>query len=119
MIKVKVTNDNFLKVKETLTRMGIANSKEKVLYQSCHILFKRDEYYIVHFKELLAMDGLNVQMTQEDIQRRDSIAQMLQCWGLVEIVDGQELTETTNNFRIISHKDSKTWKLLYKYHIGN
>lgn len=119
MIKIKVENENFLKVKETLTRMGIANSKEKVLYQSCHILFKRDEYYIVHFKELLAMDGLNVQMTNEDIQRRDSIAQMLECWGLVKIEEGQKLEPTTNNFRIISFKDSKNWKLLYKYHIGN
>ena len=119
MIKIKIKYDDFLKVKETLTRMGIANSKDKVLYQSCHILHKRNEYYITHFKELLALDGLNVKMTEEDIQRRDSIAIMLQSWNLIEIYNDNELSELTNNFRVISHKDSKNWKLMSKYHIGN
>lgn len=119
MIKIKINDEDFLKVKETLTRMGIANSKTKTLYQSCHILFKRDEYYIVHFKELLAMDGLSVTLSEEDEQRRDSIAQMLENWDLIDIVEGQKLHDITNNFRIISFSESKNWKLLYKYRIGN
>lgn len=118
MIKIDIKQEDFLKIKETLTRMGIANSKDKVLYQSCHILFKRSEYYIAHFKELLGLDGLSVKIQEEDIQRRDSITQMLAAWNLVKISEGQVLTELTNNFRIITHKDSKDWKLEPKYHVG-
>ena len=111
----------FLKVKETLTRMGIANNKDKVLYQSCHILQKKGLYYIVHFKEMLRMDGRQVEMTEEDEVRRDSIAWLLEDWGLIEIVPGQRtfMKDLTNNFRVISFKQKHEWKLVPKYTIGN
>lgn len=112
--------EDFLKVKETLTRMGIANNKEKKLYQSCHILQKQGLYYIVHFKEMLRMDGRQVDIDGEDYQRRDSIAQLLRDWGLIDIVsDSDELFEITNNFRVISFKQKNDWELLSKYTIGN
>lgn len=113
--------EDFLKVKETLTRMGIANNKDKVLYQSCHILQKKGLYYIVHFKEMLRMDGRQVEMTEEDEVRRDSIAWLLEDWGLIEIVPGQRtfMKDLTNNFRVISFKQKHGWKLVPKYTIGN
>lgn len=113
--------EDFLKVKETLTRMGIANNKDKVLYQSCHILQKKGLYYIVHFKEMLRMDGRHVEMTEEDEVRRDSIAWLLEDWGLIEIVPGQRtfMKDLTNNFRVISFKQKHEWKLVPKYTIGN
>ncbi|AUV63459.1 translation repressor protein [Shigella phage Sf25] len=113
--------EDFLKVKETLTRMGIANNKDKVLYQSCHILQKKGLYYIVHFKEMLRMDGRQVEMAEEDEVRRDSIAWLLEDWGLIEIVPGQRtfMKDLTNNFRVISFKQKHEWKLVPKYTIGN
>lgn len=113
--------EDFLKVKETLTRMGIANNKDKVLYQSCHILQKKGLYYIVHFKEMLRMDGRQVEMTEEDEVRRDSIAWLLEDWGLIEIVPSQRtfMKDLTNNFRVISFKQKHEWKLVPKYTIGN
>lgn len=113
--------EDFLKVKETLTRMGIANNKDKVLYQSCHILQKKGLYYIVHFKEMLRMDGRQVEMTEEDEVRRDSIAWLLEDWGLIEITPGQRtfMKDLTNNFRVISFKQKHEWKLVPKYTIGN
>lgn len=113
--------EDFLKVKETLTRMGIANNKDKALYQSCHILQKKGLYYIVHFKEMLRMDGRQVEMTEEDEVRRDSIAWLLEDWGLIEIVPGQRtfMKDLTNNFRVISFKQKHEWKLVPKYTIGN
>lgn len=113
--------EDFLKVKETLTRMGIANNKDKVLYQSCHILQKKGLYYIVHFKEMLRMDGRQVEMTEEDEVRRDSIVWLLEDWGLIEIVPGQRtfMKDLTNNFRVISFKQKHEWKLVPKYTIGN
>lgn len=113
--------EDFLKVKETLTRMGIANNKDKVLYQSCHILQKKGLYYIVHFKEMLRMDGRQVEMTEEDEVRRDSIAWLLEDWGLIEIVPGQRtfMKDLTNNFRVISFEQKHEWKLVPKYTIGN
>ena len=113
--------EDFLKVKETLTRMGIANNKDKVLYQSCHILQKKGLYYIVHFKEMLRMDGRQVEMTEEDEVRRDSIAWLLEDWGLIEIVPGQRtfMKDLTNNFRVISFKQKHELKLVPKYTIGN
>lgn len=113
--------EDFLKVKETLARMGIANNKDKVLYQSCHILQKKGLYYIVHFKEMLRMDGRQVEMTEEDEVRRDSIAWLLEDWGLIEIVPGQRtfMKDLTNNFRVISFKQKHEWKLVPKYTIGN
>jgi hypothetical protein len=111
--------EDFLKVKETLTRMGIANNKAKVLYQSCHILQKQGRYYVVHFKEMLRMDGRQVDIDGEDYQRRDSIAQLLEDWGLVDIIsDKNELFELTNNFRVISFKQKDDWSLKSKYTIG-
>ncbi|HFG0931901.1 TPA: translational repressor RegA [Klebsiella pneumoniae] len=113
--------EDFLKVKETLTRMGIANNRDKVLYQSCHILQKQGLYYIVHFKEMLKLDGRPVVMTEEDEQRRDSIAWLLEDWGLIEIAPGQRtlMHEMTNNFRVIGFKQKSEWTLKSKYTIGS
>ncbi|EKD0951459.1 translational repressor RegA [Escherichia coli] len=122
MIEIKLKNpEDFLKVKETLTRMGIANNKDKVLYQSCHILQKQGKYYIVHFKEMLRMDGRQVDIDGEDYQRRDSIAQLLEDWGLIVIEDSarEDLFGLTNNFRVISFKQKNDWTLKAKYTIGN
>lgn len=122
MIEIKLKNpEDFLKVKETLTRMGIANNKDKVLYQSCHILQKQGKYYIVHFKEMLRMDGRQVDIDGEDYQRRDSIAQLLEDWGLIVIEDSarEDLFGLTNNFRVISFKQKDDWSLKAKYTIGN
>ncbi len=122
MIEIKLKNpEDFLKVKETLTRKGIANNKEKVLYQSCQILQKQGKYYIVHFKEMLRMDGRQVDIDGEDYQRRDSIAQLLEDWGLIVIEDSarEDLFGLTNNFRVISFKQKDDWTLKAKYTIGN
>ena len=114
-------NEDFLKVKETLTRMGIANNKTKTLYQSCHILQKQGNYFIVHFKELLKLDGRVVDITDEDITRRDNMACLLEEWGLCDILADEDFLRTTpeNNFRIIPHKVKDEWKLIHKYAIGN
>lgn len=111
--------EDFLKVKETLTRMGIANNKDKILYQSCHILQKQGRYYIVHFKEMLKMDGRPVIIDLEDEIRRDSIAQLLADWNLLTIVRGQTLACMQNNFRVISFKQKDEWLLKAKYTIGS
>lgn len=121
MIEIKLKQpEDFLKVKETLTRMGIANNKEKVLYQSCHILQKQGRYFIVHFKEMLKMDGRQVNIDEEDYVRRDSITQLLEDWQLLEICPGQrsDMFEMENNFRVIAHKQKHEWKLIHKYSIG-
>lgn len=110
--------EDFLKVKETLTRMGIANNKDKVLYQSCHILQKQGHYYIVHFKEMLKLDGRPVIIDLEDEIRRDSIAQLLADWGLLSINRGQTLAQMQNNFRVITFKQKHEWTLKSKYTIG-
>jgi hypothetical protein len=110
--------EDFLKVKETLTRMGIANNKDKVLYQSCHILQKQGRYYIVHFKEMLKLDGRPVTIDLEDEIRRDSIAQLLADWGLLSINRGQTLAQMQNNFRVITFKQKNEWTLKSKYTIG-
>jgi hypothetical protein len=112
--------EDFLKIKETLTRMGIANNKDKVLYQSCHILQKQGRYYIVHFKEMLKLDGRPVTIDEEDEVRRDSIAQLLEDWGLLIITDGRDdLWKMQNNFRVITFKQKDEWSLKSKYTIGN
>jgi len=115
-------DDDFLKIKETLTRMGISSRKEKKLYQSCHILHKKGKYYIVHFKELFALDGLPSNLSEEDIGRRNCIANLLDEWELCEIVDPEQIKEpmsSTKQMKILSHKEKDQWELCPKYHIGN
>jgi hypothetical protein len=116
------SKDDFLKVKETLTRMGVSSKKEKKLYQSCHILHKRGRYAIMHFKELLDLDGLETDISDNDIGRRNIIVKLLVDWGLVEAVDPEEYKEpqlSLAQLKIIPHKEKKEWQLIPKYHIGN
>ena len=111
--------DDFLKVRETLTRVGVASRKERKLYQSCHILHKRGKYYIVHFKELFALDGKPTNITPNDVQRRNRIAKLLSDWGLVEISseDTGDLAPL-NQIKVLSFKDKGEWTLESKYNIG-
>ena len=110
--------DDFLKVRETLTRIGVASRKERKLYQSCHILHKRGKYYIVHFKELFALDGKPTNITSNDVQRRNRIAKLLSDWGLIEI--SSEVTDLAplNQIKVLSFKDKGEWTLESKYNIG-
>lgn len=118
MFEIKLrSDDDFLKIKETLTRMGIANNKDKILYQSCHILQKQGKYYIVHFKELLQLDGRVVDITKEDLMRRNNIALCLAEWGMCDIV-GTHVYSTEKHFRVISFKEKSNWVLRHKYRIG-
>ena len=112
--------DDFLKVRETLTRIGVASRKERKIYQSCHILHKQGKYYIVHFKELFALDGKNANITQNAVQRRNRIAQLLSDWGLVRRVDNSQVTELAplNQIKVISFKEKGEWTLESKYNIG-
>ena len=112
--------DDFLKVRETLTRIGVASRKEKKIYQSCHILHKQGKYYIVHFKELFALDGKHTNITENDVQRRNRISQLLSDWGLVGIVDADGLGELAplNQIKVLSFKDKTNWTLESKYNIG-
>lgn len=113
--------DNFLKVRETLTRIGIASRKEKKLYQSCHILHKQGRYFIVHFKELFALDGKQSDISINDIERRNAIAQLLQDWELLKVVKNLE-TDTTavlSQIKVVSYKEKSEWELVPKYQIGN
>jgi hypothetical protein len=113
--------DDFLKVRETLTRIGVASRKEKKLYQSCHILHKQGKYYIVSFKELFALDGKHANLTVNDVQRRNRIAQLLADWGLIEIVDVSKIQEIAplNQIKVLSYKDKGEWILETKYNIGS
>ena len=112
--------EDFLKVRETLTRIGVASRKEKKIYQSCHILHKQGKYYIVHFKELFALDGKHTNITENDVQRRNRISQLLADWGLVSVVDFDSLGELAplNQIKVISFKDKTNWTLESKYNIG-
>ena len=113
--------DDFLKVKETLTRIGVSSRKEKVLYQSCHILHKQGRYYIVHFKELFALDGKPSNISENDIQRRNAIANLLEEWGLITIVNPQIMVDNIapiHQIKIISYRDKDDWELISKYNIG-
>jgi hypothetical protein len=113
--------DDFLKVRETLTRIGVSSKKDNKLYQSCHILHKRGKFYIVHFKELFALDGLPTDIDDTDIGRRNTIANLLEEWGLVNIVDSKKASEpivSLAQMKIIPHKDKQNWELVPKYHIG-
>ena len=113
--------DDFLKVRETLTRIGVASRKEKKIYQSCHILHKQGRYYLVHFKELFALDGKHANLTVNDVQRRNRIAQLLADWGLVEIVDAEKIQEIAplNQIKVLAYKDKQDWILETKYNIGS
>ena len=110
--------DDFLKVRETLTRIGVASRKERKLYQSCHILHKRGKYYIVHFKELFALDGKPTNITSNDVQRRNRIAKLLSDWGLIEISSEPEDLAPLNQIKVLSFKDKGEWTLESKYNIG-
>jgi hypothetical protein len=113
--------EDFLKVKETLTRIGVSSKTENKLYQSCHILHKRGRYAIVHFKEMFILDGLDSDMSDDDIGRRNTIVKLLIEWGLVEAVDSQSYASpqlSLARLKIIPHKDKKNWQLIPKYHIG-
>jgi len=116
-------NDDFLKVRETLTRIGVASKKDKTLYQSCHILHKQSRYYIVHFKELFALDGKPTDISDNDLSRRNAIANLLEDWGLVTLVN-ENSTKTPepiflSQVKILSHKEKHDWQLVPKYNIGN
>jgi hypothetical protein len=119
-IEVKLPReDSFLLVKETLTRMGIPSNKEKKLYQSCHILHKKGRYYIVHFKEMFALDGKPSQMTPDDYTRRDLIASLLEEWELVDILTPQNKTDRAEvKIKIVPHSQKSEWELIPKYSIG-
>ena len=112
--------DDFLKVRETLTRIGVASRKERKLYQSCHILHKRGKYYVVHFKELFALDGKPTNITTNDIERRSRIAKLLSDWGLIDIARDGEVGELAplNQIKVLSFKDKGEWSLESKYNIG-
>lgn len=122
MLEIRLKDpDDFLKVRETLTRIGIASRKEKKLYQSCHILHKQGHYYIVHFKELFALDGKETSITVSDIERRNTIASLLSDWGLVTLVVPitKEQQISLSQMKIISFAEKSDWELVAKYSIGN
>ena len=121
MVEVSLNEpDDFLKVRETLTRIGVASRKEKKLYQSCHILHKQGRYYIVHFKELFALDGKHANLTINDVQRRNRIAQLLSDWGLITIVSDTEVGDIAplNQIKVLAFKEKQEWTLESKYNIG-
>lgn len=112
--------DNFLKVRETLTRIGVASKKDKILYQSCHILHKQGRYFIVHFKELFALDGKEANISINDIERRNTIAKLLGDWGLLKILDSgrAEPQASLSQIKVVSFKEKHEWELVTKYTIG-
>ena len=112
--------DDFLKVRETLTRIGVASRKEKKIYQSCHILHKQGKYYILHFKELFALDGKNTNLSLNDVQRRNRIIQLLSDWGLITIVTPDKIADLAplNQIKVLAFKEKEEWTLESKYNIG-
>ena len=121
MIEVTLNEpDDFLKVRETLTRIGVASRKEKKIYQSCHILHKQGRYYIVHFKELFALDGKHANLTVNDVQRRNRIVRLLADWGLIGIVNEEAVLDIAplNQIKVLAYKDKSEWVLEQKYNIG-
>ena len=121
MLEVTIKQpDDFLKIRETLTRIGVASRKDKILYQSCHILHKQGKYYIVHFKELFALDGKKATLVENDIQRRNTIAVLLSDWSLIEIVNPQaaENKAPLSQIKVLPFKEKKEWNLSAKYNIG-
>ena len=121
MVEIRLNEpDDFLKVRETLTRIGVASRKEKKLYQSCHILHKQGKYYIVHFKELFALDGKYANLTINDVQRRNRITKLLADWGLITILNEDSIIDIAplNKIKVLSYKDKQDWTLEQKYNIG-
>ena len=121
MVEVNLKEpDDFLKVRETLTRIGVASRKERTLYQSCHILHKKGQYYIVHFKELFALDGKKANLSENDLQRRNRIIKLLSDWGLVEIVKESSIKDAAplSQIKVIAYKEKSEWSLESKYNIG-
>ena len=122
LIEVKIgEEEDFLKIKETLTRIGVASRKEKKLYQSCHILHKQGKYYIVHFKEMFLLDGKPSNFTDEDKGRRNKIIELLQDWDLLKVLDSEKIEEplaSMNQIKIINHKEKSEWLLEAKYNMG-
>ena len=121
MVEVNLSEpDDFLKVRETLTRIGVASRKEKKLYQSCHILHKQGKYYIVHFKELFALDGKSANLSLNDVQRRNRIIQLLSDWGLISIRKPDTIVDVAplSQIKVLSYKDKGGWNLESKYNIG-
>jgi len=122
LVEVKIAEEeDFLKIKETLTRIGVASRKDNKLYQSCHILHKQSKYYIVHFKELFALDGKPTDFTDEDKGRRNTITTLLEEWGLIKVVEAERVKEPKSpmsQIKIIPHKDKANWILEAKYSIG-
>ena len=122
MVEVTLNEpDDFLKVRETLTRIGVASRKEKKIYQSCHILHKQGRYFLVHFKELFALDGKHANLTSNDVQRRNRIAQLLVDWGLVGIVNSDTIQDVAplNQIKVLAYKDKGDWILETKYYLGS
>lgn len=122
LIEVKIAEEeDFLKIKETLTRIGVASRKEKKLYQSCHIFHKQGKYYIVHFKEMFAIDGKPSNFSEEDKGRRNKIVELLQDWGLLKVVEPEFIKSpvaSMSQIKIINHKEKNEWKLETKYNMG-
>ena len=121
MVEVTLNEpDDFLKVRETLTRIGVASRKEKKIYQSCHILHKQGRYFIVHFKELFALDGKHANLTQNDVQRRNRIIQLLCDWGLITVLNADKITDIAplNQIKVLAYKEKNDWILETKYNIG-
>ena len=121
MIEVTLNEpDDFLKVRETLTRIGVASRKEKKIYQSCHILHKQGRYFIVHFKELFALDGKHANLTVNDVQRRNRIIQLLTDWGLITVLNADKITDIAplNQIKVLAYKEKNEWILETKYNIG-
>ena len=113
--------DDFLKVRETLTRIGVASRKDKTIYQSCHILHKQGKYYIVHFKELFALDGKPTNFSEDDVGRRNTITALLEEWGLIKVVEPTKIEDPKmplSQIKILPHKDKNEWNLVSKYNIG-
>ena len=122
MVEISLNEpDDFLKVRETLTRIGVASRKEKKIYQSCHILHKQGRYFLVHFKELFALDGKHANLTTNDVQRRNRIAQLLADWGLVEVLDVDQIKDIAplNQIKVLAYRDKGDWILETKYNIGS
>ena len=119
MLEVRLKEpDDFLKVRETLSRIGVASRKERKLYQSCHILHKQGRYYIVHFKELFALDGKQTNLSENDIARRNTIANLLNDWGLVDVLCNSENVAPLSQIKVLSYREKDDWTLETKYNIG-